>query len=262
MDPGLLALPQQLHACVAVVLMQTSHPGNIGAVARAMMNMGLSRLVLVQPKIFPSEEAVARAAGADALLARAHVCQSLAEAVADAHLVIAVSAGSRALPWPTLSPRALAQSVVERIALQPGLRVALVFGRESTGLSNDELQCCNYHVSIPSVPEFSSLNLAMAVQVICYELRMALLQRENDEVLQSVVPQASGWDHALASHAEVEGVLAHLERVLVEVNFLDPERPRSLMPRMRRLFQRSHLDKMDVNILRGFLNAVQKKLPK
>jgi tRNA (cytidine32/uridine32-2'-O)-methyltransferase len=243
--------------------MRTTHPGNIGAVARAMKNMGLSRLTLVQPKTFPSEEALARAAGAEEILVQARICETLDEAVAEDHITVGASARSRSLPWPMLNPRVLAQTMIERID-QVGraaeLHLSLVFGQEASGLSNDELQRCNYHVHIPSVESFSSLNLAMAVQVLCYELRMAVLERTDVDAASQVLVDGQHWDQPLASQREVGGMLEHLREVMSATGFSDPEHSSALMPRLRRLFLRSHLDRMEVNILRGILNAVQKKL--
>lgn len=238
---------------IRIVLVNTTHPGNIGAVARAMKNMGLSQLYLVEPKLFPSSKADARASGATDILASATVTLTLEEAVADASLVVGTSARGRHIPWPIMDPHQLA-GVVASAGQQ---QVAIVFGREDRGLTNEELQICHHHVHIPSVETFSSLNVAAAVQVVAYELRMAFL-RQSDAVKQA--PQwGTPWDIELAEHRELELMFEHLESVLVEVEFLDPENPRQLMPRLRRLLQRAMPDKVEVNVLRGILTNVQKK---
>ncbi len=240
---------------IRIVLVNTSHPGNIGGVARAMKNMGLSDLSLVAPKIFPSGDADARAAGASDILRSASVVESLQEAIADAHLIVGASARGRNIPWPVMDPHELAGVAS---ALRDEQKIAIVFGREDRGLTNDELQLCHHHVHIPSVEGFSSLNLAAAVQVVAYELRMAQLKQAD---AQSQAPQwGTDWDVELSEHRELELLFVHLEKVLVEVDFLDPQSPRHLMPRLRRLFQRAFPDKVEVNILRGMLSHIQKKI--
>ncbi|HID49843.1 MAG TPA: tRNA (cytosine(32)/uridine(32)-2'-O)-methyltransferase TrmJ [Chromatiales bacterium] len=234
---------------IRVVLVNTSHPGNIGAVARAMKNMGLSRLWLVEPQDYPSAEATARASGADDVLAGARVVASLEEAVADCALVVGSSARVRTIPWPNLEPRACAARMIETATTD---EVALVMGRERTGLTNAELERCRYHVHIPANPDYGSLNLAAATQVLVYELRMAALQQAGRE------PPDWHTDHPPVTAAELEGLYAHLEQTLVELEFLDPANPRQLMRRLRRLFNRAGLDQMELNILRGILTAAQK----
>lgn len=230
---------------IRIVLVAPSHGGNIGGCARAMKTMGLTRLVLVTPKEFPSEEADARAAGAEDVLARARVCASLEEAVGDCELVIGTSARARRIDWPLLDPRAGA----ERIAADSrAAEVAVVFGRERTGLTNDELDRCHALLSVPADPAFASLNLAAAVQVVAYEIRRAVLALPATGSAEIREPRAS--------HAEVERFYAHLEQVLVEIRFLDPRNPRLLRRRLRRLFNRIQLTTNEVNILRGILTAV------
>lgn len=243
---------------VRVVLVETSHPGNIGAVARAIKNMGVTELVLVRPEAFPHEKAFARSAGASDLLDRARVVETLDEAIGDCVEVIGASARSRSLTWPVLNPRDCAQEVCNR--LQQGT-VALVFGREDNGLSNEELQRCHYHVQIPSNPDFSSLNLAMAVQVVTYEIRMHTLF-SGDAATQGWAstrdPSEAGWEERAATVQETENFLIHLEQTLTTTGFHNPARPRQLMVRMRRLFQRAHPDQMEINILRGILASVDR----
>jgi TrmH family RNA methyltransferase len=235
---------------IRIVLVETTHPGNIGATARAMKTMQHRNLYLVRPKIFPSAESTARATGADDVLASTQVVDSLAAAVADCQLVIATSARERSIPWPALDPRECATEVVNIAREYP---VAIVFGRESSGLTNDELESCNSVVQIPTNKEFSSLNIASAVQIICYEI-----MRACDEPTVSDV--ASIDQTSLADHGQMQQLYQHLEQCMVEVEFLDPEKPRRLMRRMKRLYNRSHLDQNELSILRGFLAAVMDKL--
>lgn len=258
------AMPQEgsdtFNDQVRIVLVETSHSGNIGAVARAMKNMGLGNLWLVNPSSFPDETSYARSAGASDVLDRARVVSSLDEALADCILVMGTSARGRKVPWPVMAPPQAAAMASEHSAKG---RVALVFGRENHGLSNDELQRCHYHIHIPSNPDYSSLNLAMAVQVICYELRMQYLrgleEGESSPYLEAMVaPGDNGWDVPPATVNDVEGFFGHLEQVLVDVNFHRRDNPRQLMSRLRRLFQRARMDEMEINILRGVLSAVQK----
>jgi len=229
-----------------IVLVNTSHPGNIGAAARAMKNMGLCELFLVDPQRYPSAEATARASGADDLLARAKCFGTLDEAIADAVLVIGASARSRSLPVPRLDPRTCAQLLDE----QPDAgTVAILFGRERTGLSNEELDRCHYLLQIPCNPEYPSLNIAAAVQIIAYEIRM--------------LAGHEGWggepeiDYATAQ--QMEQFYYHLEETLVELEFLDPANPKQLMRRLRRMFGRTRPDQNEINILRGILTATNKK---
>jgi len=230
---------------IRVVLVDTSHPGNIGAAARAMKTMCLERLYLVTPKAYPSAEATARASGADDLLARAVICEDLDAALADCTLVIGASARPRSLPWPELDPRACAGRAVNESVHNP---VAIVFGREHSGLTNEELERCNYLVHIPANPAYGSLNLAAAVQVICYEL---LLASGTGSRVARGVP-----DSPRADAGELERFYRHLEQALLAIGFLDPANPRHLMRRLRRLYTRVGLERNEVNILRGILTAV------
>lgn len=243
---------------IHVVLVNTSHPGNIGATARAMKNMGLRHLTLVAPRDFPSDTARWRAVSAADIVDNARVVSSLPEAIADSILVIASSARSRSMPWPMLDPRGCARQAVREATRGP---VALVFGREDTGLSNEELSLCNYHVQIPADPGYSSLNLAAASMVILYELRMAALAGESgdgDDDGTRHVDEARDIPRATARQMDL--FYEHLETVLVELEFHDPENPRLLMPRMRRLFGRIRPDRMELNILRGILTHIQRAL--
>ena len=248
---GLLVLQN-----IRVVLVNTSHPGNIGGAARAMKNMGLSRLVLVQPRDFPSVEAVARAAGAVDILDGARIVSSLEEALDGCGLVLGTSARDRHIPWPLLDPRECAAACLEQIE-QAG-EVALVFGREDSGLSNDELQRCHFHVHIPSDPEFSSLNLATAVQVLTYEVRMAWLAAQGQPTKMAKLETHAEQSSLPVTADELERFYAHMESTLVQIGFHDPENPRHLMPRLRRLYGRSNISKLEMNILRGILTETQK----
>ena len=238
---------------IKIVLVNTSHPGNIGATARAMKNMGLSRLALVNPVEFPSGVAVGRAASALDVLEQAEVVNTLGEAIADCALVIGSSARSRSLPWPMLTPE---QSAAKLIKESQSAKVALVFGREDSGLNNEELQLCHFHVQIPASPEYSSLNLAAAVMVLCYEIRRAVLRGEE----AGDKAEVEYWDQERATIEQVEYFYEHLERVLVEIDFHDPDNPRQLMQRMRRLFGRVRIDAMEMNILRGILTNIEHKI--
>lgn len=235
---------------IRIVLIETSHPGNIGAAARAMKTMGLSQLVLVSPQKFPSEEATFRAAGADDLLANAIVVNSLSEALKDCEWVIGASVRQRKLSRPIYDPRQCAQKIRDDITGN----VAIVFGRESRGLTNEELSLCHDQVAIPTNPDFSSLNVASAVQVIAYELRMASLA---DTVTVDIKQTAQD---RLANADEVSGFYDHLRDTLLRIHFLDAKQPKRLMERLQLLFNRSHLTVTELNILRGILRAVDVKV--
>ena len=228
---------------IRIVLVATSHPGNIGASARAMKTMGLKRLYLVTPKFYPHADATAMASGADDLLTQAVVCDTLDQAVAGCHYVFGLSARDRTIPWPQMSPRECAAFSAE----QDEADIALIFGREHSGLTNEELQRCHYHVQIDANPEYPSLNLAAAVQVMCYEIRSA--GRAEAAVKKGALP---------APAEELERFLLHLEKVIVDVGFLDPQQPGHIMRRLRRLYSKAQPDKQDINILRGVLSAVEK----
>ena len=233
---------------IRIVLINTTHAGNIGAVARAMKTMCLHQLYLVNPQNYPSADATARSSSANDLLASARVCATLDEAVADCVLVVGASARLRTLAWPQLDPRQCAEQVL-RVSRQAP--VALIFGRERSGLTNEELDRCHFLTHIPGNPEYNSLNLAAAVQVMSYEIMMgSLAAGAGGETLD-----ADAMDYA--SSEETEAFFIHLEQVLIDIDFLNPDVPRHLMRRLRRLFGRARLDKNEVNILRGILTAVR-----
>ena len=238
---------------IRVVLVNTAHPGNIGASARAMKNMGLNQIILVQPKDFPSGVAIGRAASATDILESAVVVDSLKEAVADCGLVICASARSRKIPWPMLDPQQTAQKVVEEMDYT---KIALVFGREDSGLSNEELQLGHFHVQIPAEEKYSSLNLAAAVLVICYEIRKVASEKNTHTQGQDT----ELWDQEFATGDQVEHFYQHLEQVMIDIKFHDPSNPRQLMQRMRRLFGRIRLDVMELNILRGILTNIEQSM--
>lgn len=229
---------------VRVVLVRPTHPGNIGAAARAMKTMALANLWLVAPAEFPSATASAMAAGADDVLARARVTTDLDAALVDCHTVFGSSARSRRIGWPTLDPRTAALRLMEAAHQGP---VALLFGQERSGLTNSELDRCHALVQIPANPAYSSLNIASAVQLLAYELYIAA----------GTTPAVPDNDHPPATAEELQRFYRHLEEVLVAIRFLDPSNPRLLMRRLMRLFNRAMPDRNDINILRGILTAVE-----
>jgi TrmH family RNA methyltransferase len=237
-----------VHIPVRVVLVAPSHPGNVGASARAMKTMGLTELVLVRPKHFPSEEAIARAAGADDVLEKARVVDALSEAIADCGFVVGATARPRSVPAPALDPRCAAESMWSRLATD---RVALVMGPEQSGLTNEDLARCHRVVSIPSNPVFGSLNLAMAVQVLCYELRMASARHRPPDT------GSRARRLPLADAAEIERCLVHLEELLTRAGFLRAGHQRQLRLKLRRILYRAELDGNEMSILRGVLAALE-----
>jgi len=237
---------------IRIVLVNPTHPGNVGAAARAMKNMGLSQLVLVDPQEFPDPRAIWRAAGAKDLVTNARVVATLDEAIGDCQLVVGTSARERRIPWPMVEPRACADTLYS----QPeDARMAILFGREDRGLTNDELQCCNLHVNVPTCEAYRSLNLGMAVQLLCYALRMRSLQDE-----ERALDPMDEWDEPIASSDDVERFYEHLHTTLEQLDFYNRDNPGQMLTRMGRLFNRARLDRMELNILRGVLSEVQKKI--
>jgi len=240
---------QQVLSAIRIVLVETTHPGNIGGVARAMKNMGLSQLYLVSPKDYPSERAQWRASNAQDVLQSAIIVDTLDEAIEGCGLVVGTSARERRIPWPLVTPRECADRGFHEAATHP---VAIVFGREDRGLTNEELHRCNYHVHIPSNPEYSSLNIAAAVQVIAYEVRMTCLNNQQGRAIHF-----DDWDMPPAKAEALEHYYEHLQGTLEKIGFLEPDNPRQTMTRLRRLYNRVRLDEMELNILRGVLTAMQ-----
>lgn len=230
-----------------IVLVEPTHPGNIGATARAMKNMAIKRLHLVSPKRFPSADATSRASGADDILENAVVYSTLDDAIASCQLVIGASARTRVIPWPEITPKQCA----ELVARQPvNTDIAILFGREHSGLTNQELDRCQYILSIPCNPEFSSLNIAAAVQIVCYELFAKSLTLKPEQ-------QASISTSEFATAAELELFYKHLYQTLQTIGFIHPDKSRSIMRRIRRLYTRTRLEKKELDILRGILSATQ-----
>lgn len=234
---------------VRIVLVSTTDQRNIGSAARAMKTMGLKDLALVNPQEQPEGKAAALAAGATDILAQAQQFSSLAEAIADCTLTFAASARSRTLDWPMKTPREAAPALVQEA--QRG-KVALVFGREATGLTNEELQLCHFHTHIPANPEYSSLNLAMAVQTLCYEVRMAYLEQQSAPLLQTDIT-----DYPTAG--EMEGFFEHLQRAISHSGFIVRNHPGKVMSKLRRLYTRTRPDKNELNILRGILTSFERR---
>ncbi|ASO28570.1 tRNA (cytosine(32)/uridine(32)-2'-O)-methyltransferase TrmJ [Vibrio anguillarum] len=233
---------------VKIILVGTSHSGNIGSAARAMKVMGLSKMILVSPQCEVDAQAIALAAGASDIALNAEVVDTLEQAVADCGLVVGSSARSRTLEWPMLEPRECGEKLAQEGQQYP---VALVFGREKTGLTNDELQKCHFHVCIPANPEYSSLNLAMAVQTLSYEVRVAYLN--NEKKCYPAQPE-----EAYPLHHELEMFYQHLEKVMIQTQFISKEQPGQIMNKLRRLFSRSRPESQEINILRGVLTSIEK----
>ena len=235
-------------ANIRIVMINTSHPGNIGAAARAMKNMGLQDLALVEPLSFPDGEATARASGADDILEHAQIVSRLEEAIADAQLVIGASARLRSIAWPQLDAEKTAALVAGR-----GEKTAIVFGREHSGLTNEELERCHYLLHIPTNPDFSSLNVAAAIQVVAYELYKAHMQSQGPK------PEART---SSATAAEMESFFGHLETVLRDIHFLHASKHEmSILRRLRRIYNRAQLETEEVHLLRGILTRIQRRIP-
>ena len=232
---------------IKIVLVETTHPGNIGAVARAMKNMAMANLWLVSPKIFPSADATSRASGADDVLAKATVCQSLQEAIADCQIVIGASARCRTISWPEMTPRECAEHLVPNGSDN---KVAIIFGRENSGLKNHELDLCHFLLRIPCNSEYSSLNIAAAVQVVCYELFI------KADLHESMVIGDRG-KIPIASAMQMESFYTHLYQALTDIGFMHPDKSKSIMRRLRRVYNRVQLDTKELDILRGILRMSQ-----
>ncbi len=247
---------------IRIVMVNTSDSGNIGAAARAMKTMGLSKLCLVNPDEFPTAKAVARASAAADLLHNAMVVETLEQAVADCQLVVGTSARMRSIPWPLMSPRQMA----ELVSNEPqGGDIAIVFGREDAGLSNEELRRCHYHVCIPANEDYPVLNVGMAIQVMSYELRMTALALADaagsgEAAKGAMSVQFEEWDEPLVSAEDMERFMKHFEETLLDMGFFDPANPKQLMTRARRLFMRTRMDRLEMNLMRGVLSTMQKHI--
>ena len=238
---------------IKIVLVGTTHPGNIGAAARAMKTMGLTQLVLVSPKIFPDADATARASGADDILAAAIIHQTFSDAINDCHFVFGTSTRNRSIPWPLHTPAEAADLTMGMI--ENDSTIAIVFGRESSGLANEELELCNAMIQIPTAADFSSLNIASAVQIISYEMRKkAQEESPNAEVSAEKTP--------LATLDQIQQLYEHLQQCLIDIGYFDPEKPRRLMRRLKRIINRSQFDANEYNIARGILTAAQEAAKK
>lgn len=246
---------------IRIVMVNTTLPANIGAALRAMKTMGLSRLVLVDPKTYPHPDINALSAGASDLIETIEIVPTLQDAIADCQLVFGTSARSRTIPWPLLDARPASVEAINAAHQQQ--EVAIVFGREDRGLTNEELALANYHLTIPVNPDYGVLNVAQAIQVICYELRMSALAQQPQanpttaEHMPLIQDQDMQWDEPLVTQAQMEQFYPHLEKTLVDIDFLDPHNPRLLPLRLRRLFGRIQLDRMEYHLLRGVFTRVQ-----
>ena len=265
-------MSRKIHDSVRFVLVEPSHPGNIGAVARAIKTMGFSRLVLVNPKRFPDLEATARAAGADDVLENCQVVTSLEAAISDCAYVLGTSVRDRQISWPIATPKQtaekLSKQILEHEKKQP-LEVAILFGRERTGLENHELDHAQWQIRIPANDKYNSLNLASAAQIIAYEMHCAFAKDSEgipDTQVKACLDAAelTGVQERqrLATHTEMQGFYAHLEQTLLQLDFIKTNPPTKLLRKIIRLYNRSHVSFEELQILRGMLTATQNKLKK
>ena len=237
-----------LNEFVQIVLVETSHPGNIGSVARAMKNMGLSRLALINPKKFPHDEATALAGNAGDVLEKAKIFGSIKEAVKNSKIIFATSARERTIEWPVASVKDAAQEINQLAA--ENIEVSILFGREDRGLTNEELQLSNKHLIIPADPEYPVLNIAMSTQVVCYEL----YQASHNE------PIGPWQDFPEYTSQELQHLIDHFTETVFKLDLIDPKNPKQILTRMERMFRRLYPDQMEGNFLRGFLKAVNNKI--
>lgn len=253
---------------IAIVLVEPTHPGNVGAVARAMKTMGLSDLVLVNPRKFPHYEATKRAAGADSVLTNARIFADLSTAIADRQLILGTSVRDREVSWPTRTPKEMAQHALSDQQDSP--KMAILFGRENSGLTNQELETCDYQIRIPANDEYSSLNLASAVQIIAYELRMQALQQSEEkgdivgsagaeDIEQNQAQNQAKARQRAATQLEKEGHLSHLQETLEQLDFIKSRPPTKLMRKLTRLYNKANLTQEEIQMLRGILSAVNMK---
>ena len=246
---------------VRIVMVNTTLPANIGSALRAMKTMGLTKLVLVAPKTYPHPDIDALAAGATDLIEHIQIVDTLEDAIKDCHIVFGTSARSRTIPWPLLDARPAAELSLKAVS-QSQQEVAVIFGREDRGLTNEELAMANYHVTIPVNSDYGVLNVAQAIQVICYEMRMAAMNFVENPVDPEAQMHVTDdidmqWDEPLVTHEQMEQFYPHLEKMLAEIEFMDPKNPRLLPLRLRRLFGRIQLDRMEYHLLRGIFTRVQ-----
>ncbi|QCO21866.1 TrmJ/YjtD family RNA methyltransferase [Acinetobacter cumulans] len=246
---------------VRIVMVNTTLPANIGSALRAMKTMGLVKLVLVAPKTYPHPDIDALAAGATDLIEQIEIVETLEDAIKDCHIVFGTSARSRTIPWPLLDARPAAELSLKAVATQQQ-EVAVIFGREDRGLTNEELAMANYHVTIPVNTDYGVLNVAQAIQVICYEMRMAAMEFTakiaDPEAKMHVTDDVDmQWDEPLVTHEQMEQFYPHIEKMLADIEFMDPKNPRLLPLRLRRLFGRIQLDRMEYHLLRGIFSRVQ-----
>ena len=246
---------------VRIVMVNTTLPANIGSALRAMKTMGLSKLVLVSPKTYPHPDINALAAGATDLIEQIEIVETLEDAIKDCHIVFGTSARSRTIPWPLLDARPAAEKSLKAV-INDKQEVAVIFGREDRGLTNEELALANFHVTIPVNTDYGVLNVAQAIQIICYEMRMATVDKMGKEVnpeatMHVTETEDMQWDEPLVTHEQMEQFYPHIEKMLAEIEFLDPKNPRLLPLRLRRLFARIQLDRMEYHLLRGIFSRVQ-----
>ena len=237
-----------LNEFVQIVLVETSHPGNIGSVARAMKNMGLSRLALINPKKFPHDEATALAGNAGDVLEQAQIFSSIEDAVKNSKIIFATSARERTIEWPVASAKDAAQEINQLAA--ENIEVSILFGREDRGLTNEELQLSNKHLIIPADPEYPVLNIAMSTQVVCYELYQA----------SNIEPIGPWQDFPEYTSQELQHLIDHFNEIVFKLDLIDPKNPKQILTRMERMFRRLYPDQMEGNFLRGFLKAVNNKI--
>ena len=246
---------------VRIVMVNTTLPANIGSALRAMKTMGLSKLVLVSPKTYPHPDINALAAGATDLIEQIEIVETLEDAIKDCHIVFGTSARSRTIPWPLLDARPAAEKSLKAV-INDKQEVAVIFGREDRGLTNEELALANFHVTIPVNTDYGVLNVAQAIQIICYEMRMAAMDKMGKEIdpeatMHVTETEDMQWDEPLVTHEQMEQFYPHIEKMLAEIEFLDPKNPRLLPLRLRRLFGRIQLDRMEYHLLRGIFSRVQ-----
>ena len=233
---------------INIVLVETSHPGNIGSVARAMKTMGLSKLSLVNPKVFPSDDANALSGNARDVLDNATIYPSLQEAIKQSTFVYATSARNRSINWPTVNPEKAAEQIIDQATGDK--EISIVFGREDRGLTNEELQLANFHLEIPANPEYPVLNIAMSVQIVTYELFKNTNNTEDRE-----------WrDYPEINSEDLQRLIDHFVETSIELDMIDPKNPSQIIARIKRMFSRLQPDSMEANYLRGFLTAVNKRL--